>query len=270
MQVPRLEAAERGALYRLGVLIGQAPENLTAKLSQPRPILTAEADVPVGIPSDLLRRRPDLRAAERRIAAANARIGVREADLYPHFSLTGVAGYESLYANNFLTGPSRYYAIGPSMTWLVFDAGRIRDEALAERARTDLAAAEYRKTVLGALGEVEIALVTSGDQPLDIDLAFCESIIYSVNHQVASDVGWNSLELSAESARTCCTEVARSDDQPVTGGAHMADVNPLDGFQTPQRIVEAVQRLAGDAINTLHARLGKGLRHVARCGAAHA
>jgi outer membrane protein, multidrug efflux system len=161
-EVPQVEEAERAALYRLGVLIGRPPESLPPGLSAAAPIPNAQADVPVGLPSDLLKRRPDVRAAERRIAAANARIGVREADLYPHFSLTGVAGFESLYANNFLSGPSRYYAVGPSVTWLVFDAGRIRDEALAERARTDVATAQYQRVVLGALAEVETALVSYG------------------------------------------------------------------------------------------------------------
>ena len=86
-------------------------------------------------------RRPDIRAAERRIAAANARIGVAQADLYPHFSLTGVAGLESLNASTFLTAPSRYFSIGPGINWLIFDAGKVRFEMRAEEARTDEAAA---------------------------------------------------------------------------------------------------------------------------------
>ena len=161
-EVPVLEAAEREAIYRLGVLVGKTPESLLPELQEPRDIPVVAGVVPIGLPSDLLTRRPDVRAAERRIAAANARIGARESDLFPHFSLTGGAGFESLYSGNFLSGPSHYYAVGPSISWLVFDAGQIRDEMLAERARTDVAAAEYRKTVLGALGEVETALVTYG------------------------------------------------------------------------------------------------------------
>jgi outer membrane protein, multidrug efflux system len=166
-EVARLEAAERAALYSLGVLIGKPPETLVSRVGAARPIPAVEGDVPVGLPSDLLRRRPDIRAAERRIAAANARIGLREADLYPHFSLTGVAGFESLYGNEWLTGPSRYFAVGPSIRWLVFDAGQVRDEALVERARTDAAAAAYRRTVLAALGETETALVTYGRSRLE-------------------------------------------------------------------------------------------------------
>jgi outer membrane protein, multidrug efflux system len=160
--IPAIEAAEHAAIYRLGELIGQPPETLLPMLVQFRPIPTVHTEVPVGLPSDLLERRPDIRAAERRIASANARIGMRKADLFPHFSLTGAVGVESLGAGDFLSGGSRYFTIGPSITWQVFDAGRIRDEVMFERARTDAAAADYQRTVLTALAEVETALVTYG------------------------------------------------------------------------------------------------------------
>ena len=157
--IPTFEASERASIYRIGALIGQPPEQLISQLDTPQAIPSAISDVPVGLPSDLLRRRPDIRAAERRIAAANARIGVAQADLYPHFSLTGVAGLESLNASTFLTAPSRYFSIGPSINWLIFDAGKVRFEMRAEEARTDQAAAAYQRTVLGALRDVETALV---------------------------------------------------------------------------------------------------------------
>ena len=158
--IPTFEANERASIYRIGALIGHPPEQLLAQLDAPQAIPLAVADVPVGLPSDLLRRRPDIRAAEHRIAAANARIGVAQADLYPHFSLTGVAGLESLNASTFLTAPSRYFSIGPSINWLIFDAGKVRFEMRAEEARTDQAAAVYQRTVLGALRDVETALVS--------------------------------------------------------------------------------------------------------------
>jgi multidrug efflux system outer membrane protein len=158
--IPTFEADERAAIYRIGALIGHPPEQLLAQLDTPQAIPSALMDVPVGLPSDLLRRRPDIRAAERRIAAANARIGVAEADLYPHFSLTGVAGLESLNASTFLTAPSRYFSIGPSINWLIFDAGKVRFAMRAEEARTDQATAAYQRTVLGALRDVETALVS--------------------------------------------------------------------------------------------------------------
>ncbi|NPT57730.1 efflux transporter outer membrane subunit [Paraburkholderia elongata] len=158
--IPTFEADERASIYRIGALIGQPPEQLLAQLDAPQAIPLAVAEVPVGLPSDLLRRRPDIRAAEHRIAAANARIGVAQADLYPHFSLTGAAGLESLNASTFLTAPSRYFSIGPNISWLIFDAGKVRFQMRAEEARTDQAAAAYQRTVLGALRDVETALVS--------------------------------------------------------------------------------------------------------------
>jgi multidrug efflux system outer membrane protein len=158
--IPSFEADERTAIYRIGALIGRAPEELLGELGTPQPIPLAVPDVPIGLPSDLLRRRPDIRAAERRIAAANARIGVAEADLYPHFSLTGLVGLESLNGSSFFNPLSRYSSIGPSVNWLVFDAGKVRFEMRAEQARTDEAAASYQRVVLGALRDVETALVS--------------------------------------------------------------------------------------------------------------
>ena len=158
--IPTFETDERAAIYRIGALIGHAPEDLLAELSGPRPIPLPIADVPIGLPSDLLRRRPDIRAAERRIAAANARIGVAEADLYPHFSLTGLTGLESLNASSLFDASSRYFAIGPGVRWLIFDANKVRFEMSAQQARTDQAAAAYHRTVLDALRDVETALVS--------------------------------------------------------------------------------------------------------------
>ncbi|MGA7779583.1 MAG: efflux transporter outer membrane subunit, partial [Paraburkholderia sp.] len=160
--IPLLVVDAHGAIYRIGALVGRPPEDLVAELDTPQPIPSPVADVPVGLPSDLLKRRPDIRAAERRLAAANARIGVAQADLYPHFSLTGVAGLESLDASSFLTAPSRYFSIGPSISWLIFDAGKVRFTISAEQARTDRAAAAYQQTVLDALRDVETALVSYG------------------------------------------------------------------------------------------------------------
>jgi multidrug efflux system outer membrane protein len=160
--IPLLETDKRAAIYRIGALIGRPPEDLLAELDAPQAIPSPVSDVPIGLPSDLLERRPDIRAAERRLAAANARIGVAQADLYPHFSLTGVAGLESLDASTFLSAPSRYFSIGPSITWLIFDAGKVRFTIQAEQARTDAATAAYQRTVLDALRDVETALVSYG------------------------------------------------------------------------------------------------------------
>jgi outer membrane protein, multidrug efflux system len=153
-----LEGDARADIYRVGLLVGELPENLVTELQAPRPIPSALDRTPVGLPSDLLRRRPDIRAAERQIAASNARIGVATADLYPHFSLTGLAGLESFDSVTFLRGGARYYEFGPNFTWLIFDAGRVRFRIDAEKARTDQAVVAYQRTVLSALQEVETAL----------------------------------------------------------------------------------------------------------------
>jgi multidrug efflux system outer membrane protein len=153
------ETDERAAGYRIAALIGEPFAGITAELSLPRAIPHAVSNVPVGLPSELLLRRPDLRAAERRIAAANARIGIAKADLYPHFSLTGAVGIESLNLPSFFSASSGYYQLGPGVRWRIFDAGRIRFQILAESARTDAAAAAYRKSVLDAFRDVETALV---------------------------------------------------------------------------------------------------------------
>lgn len=161
-EIPTFVTDARASIYRIGALVGVPPESLLPELDSPRAIPMPIADVPVGLPSDLLQRRPDIRAAERRLAAANARIGEAKADLYPHFYLTGAAGLESLDASTFLTAPSRYLSIGPGISWLVFDAGKVRFTVEAQAARTDEAAAQYRHVVLDALRDVETALVSYG------------------------------------------------------------------------------------------------------------
>ncbi|WP_052409737.1 efflux transporter outer membrane subunit [Paraburkholderia oxyphila] len=165
-EIPTFVVDARTAIYRIGALVGVPPESLLTELDAPQAIPTPVADVPVGLPSDLLQRRPDIREAERQLAAANARIGVAKADLYPHFYLTGAAGLESLDASTFLTAPSRYLSIGPSISWLVFDAGKVRFTIDAEQARTDAAAAQYQRVVLDALRDVESALVSYGQSKI--------------------------------------------------------------------------------------------------------
>jgi multidrug efflux system outer membrane protein len=167
--LPELETDERTAAYRIAALIGQPFTAVVAELAAPKPIPLATSDVPVGLPSDLLRRRPDVRAAERRIAAANARIGVAQADLYPHFSLTAVAGLESLNFSSFSSASSGYYQLGPGISWRIFDAGRIRFRVRAETARTQAAAAAYEGSVLNAFRDVETALVSYANEKMRRD-----------------------------------------------------------------------------------------------------
>jgi multidrug efflux system outer membrane protein len=158
-QLPALEASLRQAMHRLGVLLGQEPGALVAELSQDAPIPATPPEVPVGLPSELLRRRPDIRRAERQLAGATARIGVQTAELFPKFSLVGAAGLQSLSASDWFTGGSRHWSAGPTVTWRVFDFGRVRSQIQAANAREEQALAVYERTVLIALEDVENALV---------------------------------------------------------------------------------------------------------------
>jgi multidrug efflux system outer membrane protein len=164
-QVPELEDELAQTMHRLGVLLGHEPDALKAELSDVAPIPgSADPDaiamrIPAGLPSDLLRRRPDIRGAEREIAAATARVGVATADLFPKFSITGNGGLESISTSDLFSTPSRIWTVGPSMTWPIFEAGRIRANIAAQNAREQQSFYTYRKTVLTALEEVEDALV---------------------------------------------------------------------------------------------------------------
>jgi len=116
--IPPLITDEHAAIYRIAVLIGRNPEDLLAELSAlPSNQTIAPPDVPVGLPSDLLRRRPDIVVAERQLAAATARIGAAKVDLYPHFYLTGLGGLESLNFGSLFNIASGYYEVGPGITW---------------------------------------------------------------------------------------------------------------------------------------------------------
>jgi multidrug efflux system outer membrane protein len=158
-KVPAMEAAIRQTIYRLGVLVGREPGALLDELLTPAPIPPAPPDVPAGLPSDLLRRRPDIRRAERELAAATATIGVATAELFPHFSLTGLLGLQSTTAADLLSRSSQFWTFGPSLRWPVFDAGRVRSMIQVATARQEAALALYEKTVLTALEEVESAMV---------------------------------------------------------------------------------------------------------------
>ena len=163
-QVPALQAARDQAIHRVAVLVGDAPANLLDELRPTDRIPAAPPSVPIGLPSDLVRRRPDVRRVEREVAAATARIGVATADLFPRFSLTGTLGVAAIDAGKVFTGASRFSSIGPQMVWPIFAGGRIRANIRVQEARQEAALARYEQTVLGALEETEDALVAYGEE----------------------------------------------------------------------------------------------------------
>ena len=158
-QVPLLESRIRQGIYEIGVLVGQRPEDVVDELVAEAPVPPIPPQVPVGLPSELLKRRPDIRKAEKELAAATARIGVATAALYPSFSLTGTWGTASVDTSSVFNWGSRTWSLGPTITWPIFDAGKIRATIKVHNARTDAALSLYERTVLQALADVESSLI---------------------------------------------------------------------------------------------------------------
>jgi outer membrane protein, multidrug efflux system len=157
-QVPTLETGFRRMAYDLAVLLGQPPGALLEEISTQKPIPLTPPMVPVGLPSDLLQRRPDVQRAERELAASTARIGVAKADYFPKFSLTGFAALESISASDWFDYDSRAWSAGPTVQWELFEAGRIRANVRVQNARQEQSLDAYQQTVLVALKETESAL----------------------------------------------------------------------------------------------------------------
>ena len=157
--IPPLEAQARQTIHALSVLVGQEPMTLANELQDVAPMPTVPRDVPVGLPSSLLERRPDVRKAERQIQAANARIGVATADLFPKFSITGQLGLDSSQAKNLFDWDSRYFILSPGVSWSVFDGGRISANIKAQTEMRQQLMLAYQQTVLTALQESEDAIV---------------------------------------------------------------------------------------------------------------
>ncbi len=155
-----LEAAVSRSIHRLGVLTGRDPNALTDLLSPARDLPALPQIATVGDPAALLRRRPDIRVAERQLAASTAEIGVAVGDLFPKVTFTGSFGYTSNDTATLGQSGTRSYLIGPGISWAAFDLGRVRAQVAGAHARTDVALATYEQTVLRALEETENSLVT--------------------------------------------------------------------------------------------------------------
>ena len=155
--IPNLEQNFAAAVARLGVLTGQAPGALRGQMAASRPIPAGAVQVASGIPADTLRQRPDIRSAERTLAAATAQIGVAEAALYPALAISGnINGNSDTLGSVFDMLTGRLFA---GLTQTIFDGGRLRSQVRSARAAADGAFGAYRSTVLTALEEVENAMV---------------------------------------------------------------------------------------------------------------
>lgn len=138
--------------HAIAIILGRPPAGFAIPAA---PLTLAPPEVPVGVPSELLERRPDIAAAERRVAEANEQIGIAKAAFYPTVTLNAAAGLEGTSLLNWLTWPSRFWAVGPSMLQTLFDAGRRRAASEAALANYDSTVANYQQTALNAFQQVE-------------------------------------------------------------------------------------------------------------------
>ena len=157
--IPSLDSAVHQTIHRLSILLGEHPGALVNELTEAQQIPGTPPEIPVGMPTDLLRRRPDIRRAERQVASATARVGVATAQLYPRFTLLGTFGFDATKITHVGDWSSRYYSIGPAISWPIFTAGRIRAAIRVQNQQEEQALSAYEQTVLNALRDVEDALV---------------------------------------------------------------------------------------------------------------
>src|SRR5262249_6738264 len=162
--IPLLEQGAAEALHDLGVLIGELPMTLEPQLAAVAAIPRPPGQVAVGLPSELLLRRPDVARAERELASQTAEVGVATSDLFPRFFLSGIADLQSVHASDFFLWESRLASFGPSVTWPVFSGGRIQANIELQTAAQEELLAAYRESVLQAFQEVEDALAGFSEQ----------------------------------------------------------------------------------------------------------
>jgi NodT family efflux transporter outer membrane factor (OMF) lipoprotein len=247
--IPSLERDLALSLNRLAVLLATSPGTLDDELSNEVAIPSEPDAVTRGLPADLLRQRPDIRSAERRLAAQTARIGVATAELYPEFSLSGFLGVQATSSGDLFSSDSINWSIGLPIRWRLFAGGSIRSQIAAENARTAQLLANYERAVLLALEEVEDAMV-SYDKEVERRARLAESV----------DATQRSLELVLTQYRAGLTDfqnvldterslLAREDDLAASEGIVIKNLidlyRALGGGWDPDTAQEPVPPEAG-------------------------
>ncbi|WP_018442091.1 efflux transporter outer membrane subunit [Trinickia symbiotica] len=159
-RIPTLESHSETTINAIGLLLGEEPGALRQTLAATQEVPALPGQVPIGFPSELVQRRPDIRKAEAELHAATASIGVAKADFYPRIMLNGSAGFQSLQLSNLASWASGQFVIGPSITFPIFEGGRLKGTLQLREAQQQEAAIAYKETVLRAWQEVDDALVT--------------------------------------------------------------------------------------------------------------
>lgn len=196
--IPSLKTSLKQAIYALAFLLGRQPESLVCEFDHTGKIPCGIDKVPIGLPSDLLRRRPDIKRAERQLAAATEQIGVAVADFFPRISLTGTTiaggqlfgstyGWQSKNLNNLFDTNSLTWSVGPSIFWNIIDFGKIRANVAVQNSLQKQALINYEKTVIASLQDVEGALIAYFEE---------QKRRFSIEEQLASDK--RSLQLAQD------------------------------------------------------------------------
>jgi NodT family efflux transporter outer membrane factor (OMF) lipoprotein len=167
--IPALRRQQIAAMNRLSVLLGQTPGQLREELIQPTAMSSVPEEISVGLPAELLRQRPDIRRAERILAAQTAQVGVATAALYPTFSLSGVFALESQHIDDVGDWDSRTWGFGPAFRWNLFDGNRIRSNIQLEEAIAEEALLQYEQAILLALEEVENAMAAFREEQIRLE-----------------------------------------------------------------------------------------------------
>lgn len=183
--IPNLRTSLNQAINRIAVLLGEDPGPLYSELSKPSPIPVPPSDIAIGLPVELLRQRPDIRLAERKVAAQFAQIGVATSELYPQFSLFGTLALRAVDSVSFFDASNLTFGFGPQMVWRIFEGGRLRYNIEIQELATENLFYQYQNTVLIALEEVENAMVAyvqqvDRDKTLGQAVAASESAVQMV------------------------------------------------------------------------------------------
>ena len=223
-QIPVFETSARQSMYALSVLLARPPGDLLEKLSPTGNLPLAPATIPAGLPSELLRRRPDIREAEAQLHAATAQIGVAVAQYFPAFSLTGTVNWNSNMLHTWFSNASRSYSFGPSLNWPIFEGGTIASNVRLQEALRDQVFITYQQTVLTAFQDVENALiafakeqehrksltdaVTANRKAVDLSLQlYTEGQIAFLNVLVAQSSLYNSENALVQSEGNIITDI---------------------------------------------------------------
>jgi NodT family efflux transporter outer membrane factor (OMF) lipoprotein len=183
-RVPPLEQQQRVLINALSFLVGREPGALSKELSPIKDIPAGPADVPIGLPSELAQRRPDIRRAEAQLHAATATIGIAKADFYPRITLSGNAGFQAMQLSNLGSWASRTFAFGPGMSVPIFEGGRLQGQLQLRESQQQEAGIAYQRTVLAAWHEVDDAL--SGYQADQRRHHSLEQAVSASQHALAS------------------------------------------------------------------------------------